>query len=302
MARSRSTAARAVTSTPTPRQTRFPQFRGQRVVRRWRYRMAPDPLTRKPKGLTTVLGTRQAAASGRGGSGRFSICGRWLPTLGLGRRRRGNGVHQLPDHALRVPTAVWPRPRALGRRRRVPADDGRARRGSRSGPGNRIDILNNGDAVLSRDARGDRQRRRGVDHDRGLHLLGGRRSAASSPRRWRRRRASGVRVKILLDAVGSDEHRRGDPRDSGARAAASSPGTTRSGITASDASTIARIASRSSSTAASRSPAAPALPTTGRATRGIRASGATCRSGSKGRRSRRCRPASRRTGCRRPAS
>ena len=33
-----------------PRPDRFPQFRGQRVVRRWRYRLAPDPLLRQPKG------------------------------------------------------------------------------------------------------------------------------------------------------------------------------------------------------------------------------------------------------------
>ena len=32
------------------RTARFSQLRGQRVVRRWRYRMAPDPLTRQPKG------------------------------------------------------------------------------------------------------------------------------------------------------------------------------------------------------------------------------------------------------------
>src|SRR4051812_30604263 len=33
-----------------PLKPRFAQFRGQRMVRRWRHRMAPDPLTRKPKG------------------------------------------------------------------------------------------------------------------------------------------------------------------------------------------------------------------------------------------------------------
>ena len=53
---------------------------------------------------------------------------------------------------------------------------------------------------------------------------------------------------------------------------------------------------------ASRSPAAPASRITGGATRRTPTNGATCRSASRARRSRRCRPASRRTGCRRPAS
>ena len=94
-----------------------------------------------------------------------------------------------------------------------------------------------------------------------------------------------MRVKILLDAVGSTSIGEEILRDPGARTTASSPGTTRSATTASAASTIARTANRSSSTAASRSPAAPASPTTGTGTRATRASGATCRSGSKGRRS-----------------
>ena len=47
------------------------------------------------------------------------------------------------------------------------------------------------------------KRRGAVDHDRGLHLLGGRDRPGVRARRWRRRRKSGVKVKILLDAVGS---------------------------------------------------------------------------------------------------
>ena len=56
--------------------------------------------------------------------------------------------------------------------------------------------------VLSGDARGD-QAGEALDHDRGLHLLGGRDRAASSPKRSPAQGDGGLKVKILLDAVGS---------------------------------------------------------------------------------------------------
>ena len=68
-------------------------------------------------------------------------------------------------------------------------------------PGNSLALLNNGDRFYPVDARRDRAGG-ALDHDRGLHLLG-RRDRAAVRERARRAARRGVRVKILLDAVGS---------------------------------------------------------------------------------------------------
>jgi hypothetical protein len=78
-------------------------------------------------------------------------------------------------------------------------------------PGNTLSILNNGDAFYPAMLQGDRGGR-GLDHHRGVHLLGGRgrdpvREALAA------RAKAGVRVKILLDAVGSVDHRRRRAQD-----------------------------------------------------------------------------------------
>ncbi len=106
----------------------------------------------------------------------------------------------------------------------------------------------------------------------------------------------GVRVKILLDAVGSSSLSAEILKVlEGARLSRClvQPDSLESPA---PRSTTARIASRCWSTAASALPAAPASPTTGPATHRTTSTGATCRSALKGRRCARCRPVLRRTG------
>ena len=119
--------------------------------------------------------------------------------------------------------------------------------------------------VLSGDAEGDRTGTV-LDHDRGVHLLGGRyrqavRSGARGARESGHRREDSARRSRLVD------HRRRDsrnPRTGRVPARVVQPGAV---CTASDASIIGRTASRSSSMAASRSPEEPASPITGWGTR-----------------------------------
>ena len=110
-------------------------------------------------------------------------------------------------------------------------------------PGNRIDILNNGDAFYPAMLEAI-ERRGAVDHHRGVHLLGGRhrpavRGGAGGQGGIRRAGQDPARRRRL------HQHRRGDPENPESAATASSPGTTRSGSTASAASTTGPTASRS---------------------------------------------------------
>ena len=68
--------------------------------------------------------------------------------------------------------------------------------------GNRVEVFTNGDSVLSGDARGDPRRARDRQ-PRVLHLQARARSATSSSRRCAERARAGVRVTLVLDAIGS---------------------------------------------------------------------------------------------------
>ena len=283
MAHSRSSAARAVTSRTTPRPTRFPQFRGQRVVRRWRYRMAPDPLTRQAQRPHDHSGRAPAPLLVVVGLGASLSCGRLVhDDWGWA---AGTGAMAFVSYLI-TPSEYPPR---YGLDHEFSVDDEEflptmaGRPGCRSCPATASTSSTTATSSTRRCSRRSSDAEVSITIEAYIYWAGDigravRRGAGGEGAR------AGVRVKILLDAVGSSTHRRGDPRDPRSAAAASSPGTTRSASTASAASTTAPIASRSSSTAASRSPAAPASPITGGATRGTRASGATCRSGSKDRR------------------
>ena len=170
------------------------------MVRRWRYRLAPDPLKRKPKGVC-LLGAGAAPAWS------------WWPwaavclwTLvndqwgwAIGRRRDGAG--QLPDRAGGFPPRYGlDHEFSVEDEEFLPTDGGRDRR-----------------AVPARQPhRHPEQRRR--FYPAMLEAIERRRAARSpieayiywagdigrrSRRRSRRRRKAGVQVKILLDAVGS---------------------------------------------------------------------------------------------------
>ena len=168
--------------------------------------------------------------------------------------------------------------------------------------GNTVEPLNNGDEFYPAMLHDDRAGAERLDHDRGVHLLGGRHRPAVRARARRSERRAGMTVKILLDAIGSATIG-ADILASWRTADVSSPGTTRFTGTRSAASTTARTASRSSSTAASATRAARASRITGSATREdperlARHAGTDRRPG---RRSR-SRPGSRTTGYRRRAS
>ena len=135
--------------------------------------------------------------------------------------------------------------------------------------------------VLPRDAARHR-RRAGVDHHRGVHLLG--RGHRPHLREGARRTGpGGCQSEDPARRHRVEQHRHTTFSGSSSRMAARSRGTTRSSGTASAGSTTGRTASRSSSTAASASRAAPASPTSGVGMRRTRNTGGTCRSASRGR-------------------
>ena len=139
-------------------------------MRRWRHRMAPDPLTRKPKGLATFWG-RAGGCSGRGGLGGCvylwaMVHDEWGWAIGM-------GAMALVSYLI-TPAEFPPR---YGLDHEFCVDDEEflptmaGATGVPFAPGNRIEILNNGDAFYPAMLEADR-RAPSVDHDRGLHLLG----------------------------------------------------------------------------------------------------------------------------------
>ena len=172
-------------------------------------------------------GPARGGCSGPGGPGRRAclwalVHDKWGWAIGTG----GDGALSYLIAPAEFAAAVRPRPRVRGRRRGVPADHGG--RDRRAVPaGQPLDDPEQRRRVLSGDARGDRRRPRSRSPiEAYIYWAGeiGRQFAEALAAKA----AAGVRVKILLDAVGSSTHRRRDPRDRSRAAAASSPGTTRS--------------------------------------------------------------------------
>src|SRR6478672_3373749 len=190
-------------SSPRPssrRSARFPQFRGQGVVRRWRYRLAPDPLKRKPKGnipfwaqarrlawswwiwaavcLWALVTDRWGWASGAGTMALISYLitpSEFPPRYGL------DHEYSVEDEEF-LPTMAG----ATG----VPLQ-----------PGNRIEVLNNGDCFYPAMLQAIEEAELSITIEAYIYWAGdvGRRFAE----RLAARAAAGIRVKILLDAVGS---------------------------------------------------------------------------------------------------
>jgi cardiolipin synthase len=190
-------------SSPRPssrRSARFPQFRGQGVVRRWRYRLAPDPLKRKPKGnipfwararrlawswwiwaavcLWALVTDRWGWASGAGTMALVSYLitpSEFPPRYGL------DHEYSVEDEEF-LPTMAG----ATG----VPLQ-----------PGNRIEVLNNGDCFYPAMLQAIEEAELSITIEAYIYWAGdvGRRFAE----RLAARAAAGIRVKILLDAVGS---------------------------------------------------------------------------------------------------
>ena len=169
-------------------------------MRRWRHRMAPDPLTRKPKGLTTFWGRARrlfwswwvwallylwATATDRwgwaAGAGAMAFISylitpsEYPPRYGL-------------DHELSVDDAEF-----------LPTMAGATGVPFRSG--NRIDVLNNGDAFYPAMLEAVNGAEESITIEAYIYWAGdvGRQFAEALAAKA----ASGVRVKILLDAVGS---------------------------------------------------------------------------------------------------
>ena len=169
-------------------------------MRRWRHRMAPDPLTRKPKGVTTFWGRarrlfwswwvwallylwatatdRWSWAAGAGAMAFISYLitpSEYPPRYGL-------------DHELSVDDAEF-----------LPTMAGAT--GVPFRPGNRIDVLNNGDAFYPAMLEAVNGAEESITIEAYIYWAGdvGRQFAEALAAKA----ASGVRVKILLDAVGS---------------------------------------------------------------------------------------------------
>ena len=224
------------------RLSRFSQLRGHGVVHRWRYRMAPDPLTRQPKGSNPILVPRPSSLVG------VVAVAATLPVapgprrLGVGGGNRGDGAGQLPDHSFRVLTPVWARPRARRRRRGVPADDDRGHRGAvraRKPHRHPQQRRRSSTRPCSRRSSTPRCRSRSRRTSTGPGTSGG-----GSPRHWRRRRrpACGSRSCSMRSARPDD--RGGDPQGARGRRLPARLVQPDPLITASGASTTAPTASR----------------------------------------------------------
>ena len=71
-----------------PGSRRMERLRGHRVARRWRYRLAPDPLQRRPKGVLPFWSRMRAAALVLVAVGRRLPVGARARQVGLGDRHR----------------------------------------------------------------------------------------------------------------------------------------------------------------------------------------------------------------------
>ena len=159
------------------------RWHDRRVAKRWRYRLAPDPRSRPPKGLPGLwMRLRRMLWSWWPWAALFLVAmvlDRWYWAAGLGLMAvfcymiapKESPPRYGLDHAFSVtdeeflPTMAGATGAVV--RRRQPHRDPEQRR-----------------RVLSGHARGHRARR-GLDQHRGLHLLGTATSASGSRRHWR---------------------------------------------------------------------------------------------------------------------
>jgi cardiolipin synthase len=184
------------------RANRVSDLRGQRLVKRWRYRMAPDALSRRSKGQVPfwVHGRRLLWAWW----GWLVVC-LWALTQDKWGWAAGTGAMAFVSYII-TPSEFPPR-YGLDHEFSVDDEEFLPTMAGATGvpflPGNRIDILNNGDlfypAMLDAIASAEVS----ITIEAYIYWEGdiGRQFAEALATKA----ASGVRVKILLDAVGSPD-------------------------------------------------------------------------------------------------
>ncbi|MEO7275486.1 MAG: phosphatidylserine/phosphatidylglycerophosphate/cardiolipin synthase family protein [Vicinamibacterales bacterium] len=185
---------------PTRRPARFSRLRGQRVVRRWRYRMAPDPLTRQPKGRIPFWARARRLLWSWW---IWAVLFLWHMGHNAWGWAVGTGGMALVSYLI-TPSEFPPR---YGLDHELATDDEEflptmtGATGVPCVPGNRIDILNNGDqfypAMLDAVAHAEVS----ITIEAYIYWAGeiGHRFATALAAKA----SAGLRVKILLDAVGS---------------------------------------------------------------------------------------------------
>jgi cardiolipin synthase len=175
-------------------------FQARSVARRWRYRLAPDPLQRKPKGLLPFWARARR------------LVWSWWPWLvacvfSLVTDRWGwaigTGAMAFVSYVI-TPEEAPPRygldhEFSVGDEEFVASMEGAT--GVPFLPGNRLDVLNNGDAFYPAMLLAIEAAELSITIEAYIYWAGeiGRRFAEALAEKSR----SGVRVKILLDAVGS---------------------------------------------------------------------------------------------------
>src|SRR3954449_6108032 len=185
---------------PLRRAPPFSQLRGQRVVQRWRYRMAPDPLTRQPKGRIPFWGRARRLLWSWWVWGLLFL---WHMAHDAWGWAAGTGAMALVSYLI-TPSEFPPRygldhELAVEDEEFLPTMAGAT--GVPSVAGNRIDILNNGDEFYPAMLDAIAQAELSITVEAYIYWAGdiGRQFAEALAARA----SAGLRVKILLDAVGS---------------------------------------------------------------------------------------------------
>ena len=214
MASSRPKTPLPVSGSTPRRLPRFPQIRGQRVVRRWRFRMAPDALTRKPKGQVPFWARARR------------LLWSWWPwaivmhlgdvTTLDGAGRSGMGAMALVSYLIAPSRSA---PYGLDHEFSVDDEEFLATMAGASGvpsPGQPHRDPEQRRCLLPGDARRDRSAELSITIEAYIYWAG-EIGTAFAERTGARKAAAGVRVKILLDAIGSASIGDGDPADARGR-------------------------------------------------------------------------------------
>ncbi len=193
-------AGRARRSTSVPRPAGQRRWRRRSVPRYWRYRLAPDPLKRRPKGLLRFwTRARRLLWSWWPWAVAFlynMVRDKWGWAIGM-------GAMGLVSYLI-APEEFPPR---YGLEHEFAVEDEEflptmaGATGVPLAPGNRIEILNNGDAFYPAMLAAVDQAQHSITIEAYIYWAGevGKRFSEALSRRA----AEGVKVKILLDAVGS---------------------------------------------------------------------------------------------------
>jgi cardiolipin synthase len=189
----------AALHTGTTRIRRRP-WRGQRLARKWRYRLAPDPLLRKPKGALPLSARARRV---------FWSWWPWLIvciwTLATDRWGWAIGTGAMAFVSYIITPAEAPPRYGLDHEFSVDDEEFVASMEGATGvpfsAGNRLDVLNNGDAFYPSMLQAIESAEASITIEAYIYWAGeiGRRFAEALAAKSR----DGVRVKILLDAVGS---------------------------------------------------------------------------------------------------